>query len=90
MSKQPPVDEVRLGQIRAAIWDNGSDGEPWYNVTIKRDYKDGDGWKSTDGFGRDDLLTAAKVLNIAHTRIYQLQARARDSKQPSGESVTGG
>jgi len=28
-------------------------------VTVSRSYKEGDSWKSSDSFGRDDLLVLA-------------------------------
>lgn len=42
-------------------------------MIFDRLYKDGDKWKSTSTFGRDDLLLLAKVADQAHTRIFQLQ-----------------
>lgn len=78
MAKQKPVEEVRLGSIKAAIWKNGGEDQaPRYNVTVCRLYRDGDEWKTTDSFGRDDLLVLAKVLDIAHTRIFELSADGR-------------
>jgi hypothetical protein len=74
MSKQKPVSEVRIGHIKAAIWKNETESGTFFNVTLSRLYKDGDSWKSSDSFGRDDLLLAAKVLSAAHSRIYELQA----------------
>ncbi len=44
-----------------------------YNVTVKRHYKDGDSWKSTESFRRDDLLVLAKVADTAHTTILELE-----------------
>ena len=42
-------------------------------------YKDAEGrWKSTDSLGREDLLLAAKVLDLAHSWIY-LEAKGPDS-----------
>ncbi len=76
MPKQQPVQpvhEVRLGAIKAAIWENKTDNGVRYNVTVARIYKDGDNWKSTDSFGRDDLLLLGKVLNEAHTWIFENQ-----------------
>ena len=45
---------------------------PRYNVTFSRLYKNGDKWQNTQSFGRNDLLTLAKVADLAHTRIYSL------------------
>jgi len=31
----------------------------------------GEDWKTTDSFGRDDLPLAGKVLDMAHTWIFE-------------------
>ena len=71
MSKQKPVHEVRLGSVKAAIWENQTDTGTRFNVTVARIYKDGEHWKSTDCFGRDDLLLLAKVVDLAHSWIFE-------------------
>ena len=67
-----PVHEVRLGRIKAAIWENETDNGARYSVTITRLYKsDGDStWKTTTSFNRDDLPLVAKVADMAHTYIF--------------------
>lgn len=72
MAKPRPVHEVRLGRIKAAIWANEVDGRIRHNVTFARLYKDGDEWKTSDSFGRDDLPLVAKVADQVHTWIFQL------------------
>jgi hypothetical protein len=74
--KQKPVDEVRLGVIKAAIWKSETETGPRYNVTFERIYKDGDIWQSTPSFSRDDLLVVAKVADLAHSKIHELKAEA--------------
>ena len=59
-----------MGAIKAAIWKNDTQSGVRYNVTFSRLYKDGDEWKSTDSFGRDDLLVLAKVADQAHSWIF--------------------
>ena len=76
MANQKPVDEIRIGRVKATIWRNGADEQPRHNVTFSRLYKDGDQWKSTQSFGRNDLLVLAKVADLAHTRLFQLPAEA--------------
>jgi hypothetical protein len=44
---------------------------PRFNVKLSRIYKDGEAWKSTDSFGRDDLLLVSKVADQAHSWIHQ-------------------
>ena len=70
MSKQKPVHEVRLGRIKAAIWENDTQNGTRHNVTFTRLYKDGDQWKDSASFGRDDLPLLAKVADMAHTWIF--------------------
>lgn len=73
-AKQKPVYEVRLGAIKATIWENETSAGKRCNVTLSRIYKDGEEWKQTDSFGRDDLQLLAKVVDLAHTFIFQRSA----------------
>ena len=70
-AKTKPDHEVRLGRIKAAIWANETDNGVRHNVTITRLYKDGDEWKTSTSFGREELPLVAKVADLAHTWIYQ-------------------
>ena len=73
MANQKPVDEIRIGRVKATIWRNGTEDRPRHNVTFSRLYKDDAGeWKSTQSFGRNDLLVLAKVADLAHTRLFEL------------------
>ena len=67
-----PVHDVRLGRIRAAIWENETDNGKRHNVTLSRLYKDDQGeWRDSSSFGRDDLPLLAKVSDLAHTWIFE-------------------
>jgi hypothetical protein len=70
-SKQKPAHEIRLGRIKATIWENATENGTRYNVTVCRLYKDGDEWKQTASFGRDDLPLLAKVVDLVHTWTYE-------------------
>ena len=81
---QPPVHEIRMGRVRAAIWENETENGTRHNVTISRLYKDGDDWKDSTSFGRDDLPLLEKVAAQAHAWIYgvaQPSNRSRDDSQ---------
>jgi hypothetical protein len=67
--RKKPVHDVRLGLIKAAIWENTVGDIVRYNITFSRIYKDENEWKTSDTFGRDDLLVLAKVADQAHTWI---------------------
>lgn len=70
MAKQP-VHEIRMGAVKAAVWQNESDHGVRHNVTFQRLYKDEeDEWQSTSSFGRDDLPLLSKVADAAFTWIY--------------------
>ncbi len=65
-----PVHEIRVGRVKAAIWENEvDDGGKRHNVTFSRLYKDGDEWKDSTSMGRDDLLLVAKIADQAHSWI---------------------
>ena len=73
--RQKPIHEVRLGLVRASVWENRGEHGVHYNVTLERLYcvrldDNRRTWKSTNSFGRGDLLLAAKVLDQAHTWIH--------------------
>ena len=64
---QKPVHEIRLGRIRASVWQNGK----MYNTTFSRLYKDdNDKWTNSASFGRDDLPILAKVADRVHSWIF--------------------
>lgn len=78
MPHQKPVHEVRLGKIKAVIWANETAQGVRHNVTLKRLYKDGEDWKTSETFGRDDLPLLAKVADLAHTWIFQTAQGSED------------
>ena len=82
MTNPQPVAEVRIGRVKAAIWQNGTEGRTRHNITFSRLYKDGEQWKTTQSFGNNDLLVLAKVADQAHSRIFELQ----QEDEPQAES----
>lgn len=68
--KPRPAHEIRLGRIKATIWANPNDNGMWYNVTLSRSYKEGEEWKSSSSFSRDELLTVGKVADMANSWIH--------------------
>lgn len=69
--KKKPAHEIRMGGIKATVWENQGANGVRYNVTLCKVYKDGEQWRTTESFGRDDLLVAAKVADHAHTWICE-------------------
>ena len=74
MANQKPTADVRIGTVKAAIWENQAKDRTLYKVTFSKRYRDAEGqWKTTHSFGRNDLLLLAKVADQAHSRIVELE-----------------
>ncbi len=64
-----PVHQVRIGRIKAAVFENG-DNAP-RKVQFAALYKDGETWKGSQGFSREDLPLLANVADQVHTVLYE-------------------
>jgi len=85
MANQRPNATVRIGAVKAAIWQNQAGDRTRYNVTFSKSYRDAEGqWKTTHSFARNDLLVLAKVADQAHSRIVELE-QAEDSSDQEDE-----
>ena len=74
-----PVAELRIGAVKATVWENEAGGITRHNVTFSRLYRDEDQWKTTHSFGFNNLLTLAKLADQAHTLIAERNAEAAPS-----------
>jgi hypothetical protein len=85
MSK--PAHKIRSGVLAVVIWRNSGEKGTYYTVNPTRSYKSGDEtWKETDSLNFDDLLTMAKLFDLAHTWIMhqqQADAKARRDAGPT-------
>ena len=68
-----PAAELRIGAVKATVWENGIGGITRHNITFSRLYKDSDQWKTTQTCGRNDLLVLTKVADQTHSRIFEIQ-----------------
>ena len=66
-----PIHTIRFGLIKASIWRNHTKAGDRHVVTVVRLFRNGDVWQESTRFGRDDLPLVSKVLDIAHTWIFQ-------------------
>jgi hypothetical protein len=82
-TKPKPTHEIRLGRVRAAVWQNANDKGTWSNVTFSKLYLDKDGqWKDTTSFGKEDLLLLAEAARLAANLLYRDEAeQARPLKE---------
>ena len=77
--KNKPVFDFKIWPVKGAVWRNENDNGVFYNVTVERSYKDGDEYKSTGSFQRDDLLPLAKVADVCHTWIIRQEEKDRQA-----------
>ena len=75
-SNSKPAAELRIGAVKAAVWENEVCGVTRHNVSFSRIYRDEEQWKTTHSFGFNNLLTLAKLADQAHTLIAERNAEA--------------
>ena len=71
MNENKPIQEIRIGAVKATIWENETEAGIRHNVVITRLYKKNDKWESTARFGRGDLPIVEKVAAKAHSWLYE-------------------
>ena len=88
-TKQRPVESIRDGAIKAAIWRNESENGAFFSVTFGRTYTDENGKaQSSDGFSGSQLLRLARLAEKAYDRAGELaKAEKGSAENNEGESV---
>ena len=80
-----PVKVFRVRGVSASVFENASDDPArpgvWYRVSLQRTYKQGDEFKTTSSFGRDDIPVARHVLRLAWEFVLQAEADQRTDHQ---------
>lgn len=65
-----PVHEIRRGLVKVRIWRKKTRTGIRHSVTVVRLFRNGDSWKESTRFGRDDIPVMRYVLDAAHTWIF--------------------
>jgi hypothetical protein len=65
-----PVHEIRLGSVRASIWQESDAAGVRYSVSISRT-ADGVYQRTNGRFEVDDLPVVAEVMDLAHLWIFE-------------------
>lgn len=85
MAQSPkPVHTVRFRGVSASVFENKTQVQNreviFHKVAVSRTYRDGDEWKSTTSFGRDDLPVVTLVVQRAYEWILDAEAnRGKDA-----------
>lgn len=88
-TKTRPVETLRDGAIKAALWKNESENGVFFTVTFARTFKDAEGnLKDADGFSGTQLLRLARLAGKAYDRTAKLtkEARASDENETEEEA----
>jgi hypothetical protein len=75
-----PIHEFRRGLIKARIWRKRTPSGPNHAVTVVRLFRNGDVWKESTRFGRDDLPLVRYVLDLAYDWIVQAATSQRGNR----------
>lgn len=77
-TKQRPVETLRDGALKAAIWKNESENGSFFAVTFARTYRNGDEeLRDTDSFSGSQLLRLSRLADKAYDRTAKLTKAAR-------------
>jgi hypothetical protein len=84
-----PAHKIRNGVLQVVIWRNSGEKGTYYSVTPMRSYKAGDEtWKEVNSYGQDDVLTMAKLFDLADTWImHAKQADAKARKDAASKAA---
>lgn len=77
--KNGPVKTFLLGRIKAKVWANRSQqNDVWFNVEIVRLYKEGDKFKESTQYGRNDLPLVSKAADMAFAWLHEQEVPAHE------------
>lgn len=87
MSDNKPIDTVRHGNLKAAIWKNESERGMYLNVTISKTYKDENGeYQSTNILNESDLPRLGRLADRADDRCLELRREHAQDFDRDGEA----
>jgi hypothetical protein len=66
-----PVHVMCHGLIKVRIWRKRTRSGLRHTISVTRLFRNGDVWKESARFGRDDIPLIRLVLDAAHTWIYR-------------------
>lgn len=75
-----PIDTLREGRLKAAIWRNTGDKGNFYSVTFSRSYQDdAEKWHDSDSFSGTELLRLSRLAGKAYDRVNALRQSDREA-----------
>lgn len=85
--KNPPVETLREGPLKAALWRNESERGAYHSVTLARTYKDREGQlQETSSFRAKDMLGLSELTRRAHYHTHDLDRTAFKEQRQAQEA----
>jgi hypothetical protein len=82
MEKNKPVWDVRLGAVRAAIFENRNADKTYFNVALTRRFKQGAEWMTSTSFnGMADLALVRQAVELAIAWLAQHEQASGASEE---------
>lgn len=79
--RKKPVETLRDGSIKAAIWENDGEKGKFNSVTFSRTYRDQNGeYGNSNRFSGTDILKLSKLAEQSYDAIQQRRAQGREQK----------
>lgn len=75
--KVQPVAKVVRGAVRIAIWEQEGKYGKFYTMSVSKNYKDGEEWKSSNSFAEDEALLLRRLLAMLMMPSEPLRLRIK-------------
>lgn len=87
--KAEPAHKVKIGYVEATVWRNEGDTGVWFNITVRRSWKDDEGeWHESNSYGTRESCQLAQAVQMANAWAVQAEMdeyeKSRDSGGKSG------
>ena len=82
MSKKP-VDSFEMYPVGIALYERVNENGTWINADVSKTYKDGDTYKKSRNYSRDDLLKLNALVPQAISRMQELEQAHNRSSSPA-------
>ncbi len=82
-----PVHAIRYGGCEAAIWKKQREKGEFYSVSLRKSWRDKDGWHDGQTFLASDLPMLAKAITDAHSWVAWQERQAKKTSKAATESA---
>jgi len=87
-TRNAPVDKFADYPVEVALFERQGENGTWYNAQVSKTYKQGDQYKRTNNFNRNDLLKLNALVPQALARMQELeQGQHNAPAQSNGQDM---